>query len=75
MVGVGEELEEEAEGRTNHLDSQQAPAYTVLFFTLGILVGCRPGGHKESDTTERLHFTSVSCTRLKDRFWSCWLQF
>ena len=27
------------------------------------LVGCRPWGHKESDTTERLHFHfSLSCT-------------
>ena len=24
------------------------------------MVGCSPWGHKESDTTERLHFTSLS---------------
>ena len=25
------------------------------------LVGCSPWGHKESDTTEQLHFFSLSC--------------
>jgi len=55
-------MEDKMVGRHHRLDGQEFEQAPGVGDGQGSLVYCSPWGHKESDTTERLHFHfSLSC--------------
>ena len=53
-------------GQEDPLEKEMATHSSILAWKIPWMVGYSPWGRKESDTTERLHFTSDSILKIRD---------